>query len=100
VINTTAPNFTGYWQVAGFRPAKHHQQRAQQAPPETPESKLQRYYDLLGVDEDDSYEAVRKAYRLLARRYHPDLNPAPHATAKMQQINEAYEHILAALGEE
>jgi DnaJ domain len=97
-INTTAANFTGLWQVAGFHaPAKHERQRTQQAAPKTPEERMQAYYDLLGVDEDDSYEVVRKAYRLLARRYHPDLNKSPQATAKMQQINEAYEQVLAAM---
>lgn len=103
-INTTAPNFTGYWRVAGFHaPAKHTHnghQRTQQAQPEVQPEFVESYYDILGVDEDASYEIVRKAYRLLARRYHPDLNKSPNATAKMQQINEAYDAILALLEDE
>jgi hypothetical protein len=93
-INTTAPNFTGFWRVAGFTTAKRHTQ--QEAPPEA-EATLETYYDVLGIDEDATYELVRKAYRLLARRYHPDLNKSPNATAKMQQINEAYDAIIEAL---
>jgi hypothetical protein len=56
---------------------------------------LRRYYELLGLEDDDDAAAVKKAYRLLARRYHPDLNRSPDATAKMQQINDAYERIMA-----
>jgi curved DNA-binding protein CbpA len=37
---------------------------------------------------------VRRAYRDLARQYHPDLNPSPDATAKMQAINQAYQQIM------
>jgi hypothetical protein len=104
-INTTAINFTGYWRVANFHgvaKAQNGHQRTQQKQekPETPPSILETYYELLGVDEDATYELVRKAYRLLARRYHPDLNKSPNATAKMQQINEAYDAILEKLGVE
>jgi hypothetical protein len=102
-INTTAMNFTGYWRVAGFqsvpKSANGHQRTKQrkQEKVETPASILEKYYELLGVDEDATYEMVRKAYRLLARRYHPDLNRSLDATTKMQQINEAYDAIVAEL---
>ncbi|MFN8373836.1 MAG: J domain-containing protein [Anaerolineae bacterium] len=98
-VNTTAPGFTGFWQVAGFhKVAQQAHQRTQQQPPEP--QPVQSYYEILGVDEDASYEIVRKAYRLLARRYHPDLNKSPNATARMQQINEAYDAIVEMLGDE
>jgi curved DNA-binding protein len=50
------------------------------------------YYKILGVDKMASPEDIKKAYRKLARRYHPDLNPNDKdAVKKFQQINEAHE---------
>ncbi len=51
-------------------------------------------YKVLGVSPDATDEEVKKAYRLLAKKYHPDLNPGDAAAAKkMQEINAAYEQI-------
>ena len=51
-------------------------------------------YKVLGVSPDASDEEIKKAYRRLAKQYHPDRNPGDAAAAKkMQQINEAYEQI-------
>ncbi|MDX2479843.1 MAG: J domain-containing protein [Desulfuromusa sp.] len=50
------------------------------------------YYSILGVDRKDSAKDIKKAYRKLARKYHPDVNPADSAAAtKFQDINEANE---------
>lgn len=47
-------------------------------------------YDILGVDKNASTEAIRNAYRNLAKRFHPDLNPGnPEAEKKFKEINEA-----------
>src|SRR5882724_5323732 len=50
------------------------------------------YYKILGVDKNASQEDIKKAYRKLARKLHPDLNPNDkEAHKKFQQINEANE---------
>jgi curved DNA-binding protein len=53
--------------------------------------KFQDYYDVLGVARTASQEEIQKAYRKLARTYHPDINKEPEAEEKFKQINEAYE---------
>lgn len=51
-------------------------------------------YSVLGVSRDASEEEIKKAYRRLAKQYHPDLNPGnPEAARKMNEINAAYEQI-------
>ena len=51
-------------------------------------------YKVLGVSPDASDEEIKRAYRKLAKQYHPDLNPGDEAAAKkMQQINAAYDQI-------
>lgn len=50
------------------------------------------YYKLLGVGRDAKAEDISKAYKKLARKYHPDLNPSSKdAEEKFKEINEAYE---------
>ena len=51
-------------------------------------------YKVLGVSPDASDEEIKKAYRRLAKRYHPDRNPGDtEAAKKMQEVNAAYEQI-------
>ena len=53
---------------------------------------VRNYYDILGVTKNTSSEEIKKVYRTLARKYHPDRNPGNKAAEeKFKDINEAYE---------
>lgn len=49
------------------------------------------YYKALGIEREASVEDIKRAYRKLARQYHPDLNKEPGAEARFKEIGEAYE---------
>ena len=49
------------------------------------------YYEVLGVGKNADENAIKKAYRVLAKKYHPDMNPGDKdAEQKFKEINEAY----------
>ena len=49
------------------------------------------YYDRLGVDKNASQDDIKKAYRKLSKKYHPDINHEPGAEEKYKEIQEAFE---------
>lgn len=48
------------------------------------------YYDTLGVARDATADDIKKAFRKLARKYHPDVSKEPNAEARMKDVNEAF----------
>ena len=48
------------------------------------------YYEVLGVDKNADEKTIKKAYRKLARQYHPDVCDEPDAEDKFKEVSEAY----------
>jgi curved DNA-binding protein len=53
--------------------------------------KYKDYYKILGVERNAGEDEIKKAYRKLARKYHPDVSKEPNAKEKFQEVSEAYE---------
>lgn len=49
------------------------------------------YYEILGIDRNATKDEIKRAYRKLARKYHPDVNKEPDAEEKFKEVKEAYE---------
>ena len=73
-------------------PQKRANRLAQRVPCSNGEEMEEDYYKILGISRDASSADVQKAYRLLARKYHPDVNPDnASAKTKFQQVQKAYD---------
>ncbi|MEF9996121.1 MAG: DnaJ domain-containing protein, partial [Burkholderiaceae bacterium] len=58
--------------------------------------KYKDYYAILGVERGATEDDVKKAYRKLARKYHPDVSKEKDAEAKFKDVNEAYQTLSDA----
>lgn len=94
-IHVTMPGLEGTWRVAYFDEVKTSAQDVLTGA--VPLSGLEACYALLGVEPGDDRETIKAAYRMLARRFHPDVNTAPDANEYMIRLNKAYETILDSL---
>ena len=57
------------------------------------------YYQVLGIKRDAKPEEIKKAYRRLARKYHPDVNPGDKASEeRFKQMSEAFSKLEEAAG--
>ena len=54
-------------------------------------SKKRDYYNILGIDKNASQDEIKKTYRKLVKKYHPDVNKSEDAEEKFKEIQEAYE---------
>src|SRR5205807_2596830 len=60
-------------------------------------TKKRDYYEVLGVERNVADEEIKRAYRKLAVKYHPDKNPEdPHAEEKFKELGEAYDVLIDA----
>ena len=52
---------------------------------------FQDYYSVMGVDRDASQDEIKRAYKKLARKYHPDVSKDPDAETRFKEVGEAYQ---------
>lgn len=88
-VHVSLRTIAGVWRIASFEAGQDSM--ADTRPVNTA---MTLYYRTLGLSATADKSAVKRAYRRLARKYHPDLNTDPAANKRMQEINEAYERIL------
>jgi hypothetical protein len=98
LIITHSPLIEGVWRIANFETQPQQPESDSHQDDTRPvNTALTIYFERLGLKANAGREAVKRAYRRLARKYHPDLNTDSGATTRMQQINEAYTRILEEL---
>lgn len=99
LFKTNLPDLTGTWRVAdlhGYQETADGKYKTRDTLTAEDFENLHEAYIVLGVTPVDDLDTVKKAYRLLARRYHPDANRSESANEMMQTINLAYQHIMDA----
>jgi hypothetical protein len=102
-VEVQTAHLSGYWRMADFdSKVVHHRTGGASNYASSPgeRSSMSSFYAVLSLPQDADKDAIRAAYRRLAREYHPDLNQSPDATVRMQAINVAYDHIMRQFGDE
>lgn len=104
-IHMQTQHFNGYFRVADFESVQRDKEKGQRqtsnhASTSSERNPMSVYYAVLKVAMDADKETIRASYRRLARLHHPDLDSSPDATARMQQINEAYDRIMRQFDDE
>lgn len=93
------------WKISGFsiprlqkeRPRQEQEPQNEKEEPNYFQSNMElrlRDLDLLGLDRTASQEEIKKTYRQLSKKYHPDINPDPHAAIIFKQIQKAYDNLI------
>lgn len=72
---------------------QHQQQKEQRTYFQEAASTYLRDLELLGLERGSSQDDIKTAYRKLSKKYHPDVNPDPHATIIFKQIQKAYQNL-------
>lgn len=105
-VNSAGPYLTGMWRVAGFNMAPGTKQTRGEAQAEVENEEvsagvasLSAYYAILELEYSADKDAIKVAYRRMARKYHPDMNKAPDAAEHMKRVNIAYYHIMQQLAD-
>jgi hypothetical protein len=98
IVHVDAQHVKGTWRIADFERRTQSSQESDSTGysrfrVSVDRNSMQIYYELLGISRDADWEAVKRAYRQLAREFHPDINKTPEAHERMQQINRAYDQI-------
>ena len=99
-VHISGRDMNGYGRVAGFAPWTQGQEAPSAEAPFVAGGSMAVYYAVFDLRPDADREAVRQAYRRMARAHHPDVNDSPDATRQMQHINDAYRHIMKHLGDD
>ena len=54
---------------------------------------MRNFYEILEVEKNVTKEELKRSYKKLAKKYHPDISQDPNATEKFQKINDAYDFL-------
>lgn len=94
VVNTLNPYMPGKWYVGGFEYLEQNYRYYRDTDSGTDDDPLRVHFDVLGLAGNADADTVKRAYRTLARLYHPDVNEGQDADNRMKRINIAYTKIM------
>lgn len=94
VVNTLNPYMPGQWYVGGFEHEEQSYRNYSSTDIGTEHDPLLAHFVVLGLTRNANVDAVKRAYRTLARLYHPDVNDGQDTDSRMKRINMAYTKIM------